>query len=131
MDRRVFLGGLLAAPAVVRAGSLMPLRGEIIASSWLTGLPEDVIALVDVRRKVKHIMKVDVDSLPGLHPQDLFGTMAQAAVNFPLRDAEFRTSVLLLQYMNIQAIRERNVLVGPFELGGTSFRGIPIQVYDS
>lgn len=50
LNRRKFLGGLIAAPAVVKYGSLMPVRGiimpvESVLGNWPYPNPNDAMAL--------------------------------------------------------------------------------------
>jgi hypothetical protein len=86
LGRRGFLLGLgaaIAAPAIVRAASLMPVRGQIIAS---TAWSENFLGLA--KRTAgggwRFIERINVDGLAGNTPPDLFALMANAIIRMPV-----------------------------------------------
>ncbi len=109
-------------------------------------------------RYVVRICNIDVSNavngLPGTSPPDLFALLAKAYVHFPTMtkrqsgitetDAPDETSPginpaiyvnrSVRQWMDIQAIRDKNVLLRPTEYAGqpiTEYRGVPIRVVDA
>jgi hypothetical protein len=114
---------------VVRASSLMPIRGK----SLIFG---DSVVLA--QRTFNRWKTVECIILPGLacdHPPDIFALMAKSLVHNPAAMAApssfaFRTSENVVQHMTIQAIRSMNVLLRPDPVSmppQASFRSVPIE----
>lgn len=145
LSRRGFLAGLgaaMAAPAIVKASALMPLRGEVIASSAWSG---QFLALALKRHgRVRFVERINVDGLTSENPPDLFELMRQAVNNQPgavrnvggfvvrNRDYAFVSDPMTGMYMDVQAIRDSNVAMRPHPLVARAthlrqFRGFPIE----
>lgn len=143
LSRRGFLAGLglaIAAPAIVKASTLMPLRGEVIASSAWSG---QFLALARKHNgRIRFLERINVDGLASENPPDLFALMQQAVNNQPgavrrlggfvvrNRDYAFVSDPVTGMHMDIQATRDSNVLMHPLIAQAThlrQFRGFPIE----
>lgn len=73
MNRRSFLRGLIAAPAIVAAGSLMPIRSIerfLLPTLWGDGVHDDsaaIQALIDGKPYIKNGLVVGSSLLNGGH----------------------------------------------------------------
>lgn len=127
-----------------------PFEGYTSVFYWKNGL-----AVEDWRYNVR-LCNIDTTSagLAGVAPPDLYAAMSKAMVRPPkmtkrtsgitMTDAPqdpvqgsnyaFYCNRTIREYLDIQAIRDKNVLLTPTEYAGqpiVEFRGIPIRVVDS
>lgn len=84
MNRRGFLrglGSLIAAPAIVQASSLMPVRGIIMPTELLTvyGASPAMIALPDLRQLQMMLVERIINPVRVLHDDGTFETLSTAA----------------------------------------------------
>lgn len=137
LDRRSFfmgVGALLAVPAVVRAASLMPMRGTRLVPF------QDYLSLVAKQRDgvVRILDEINVNGLASDTPPDLFALMSRSVMRLPDKptsELKFVASEFVGDMMEVQAMRHVNVLLRPLEplppsalLGQMrSFRGIEIE----
>jgi hypothetical protein len=137
LNRRSFVAGLiaaLAAPAVIPAGSLMPLRGVKLLLP-----PALELRLISESRGIDIACPEEVlAGLDAVTPPDLLRHMSMMACHAPridhayAPDLRFEATDRVSQYMQLQAIRSRNALVEltdptPYRVPIT-FRGIPVEV---
>jgi hypothetical protein len=136
LHRRGFLSGLtaaFAAPVVLPASSLMPLRGVRLL---LPSMPS--LRLVSNARSIEIMAPNGVlDGLDTTNPPDLFKVMYRLMLKVPridrafAPDMRFEATKEVAEYAVIQAIRNFPVLieaVNPTFPGCMMFRGIPIEV---
>lgn len=127
-----------------------PFEGYTSVFMWKTGL-----AVEDWRYNVR-MANIDTTSagLAGTNPPDLFAAMAKAvkrppkmtrrtsgitesdAPNDPVQGSNFAwyANRTVGEYLDIQAIRDKNVLLKPTEYAGepvTEWRGVPVRTVDA
>ena len=127
-----------------------PFEGYTSVFKWKTGLA------VEYWRFNVRMANIDTTTagLQGVTPPDLFAGMAKAVLRLPNTDARingitetdapgdpvhgnnfvFYCNRTVREFLDIQAIRDKNVLIGPSEYAGKSimeFRGVPIKVVDA
>ena len=148
LGRRGFLFGLgavVAAPAIVKAASLMPVRGQVIAS---TAWGNNFVGLA--KRTAdggwRFIDRINTDGLAGAEPPDIFALMARQLMKLPARSEGrfyvppeyfFACNTGTAEAMTLQAIQDRNVLLSPIGpklapmlasmMPTRTFRGIRIE----
>jgi hypothetical protein len=143
--RRSFLTGLaalMAAPAIVKASALMPLRGDLIAS---TGWSPNYFGL-SVRNEAgwRMVSRINIDGLASGEPPDLFALMARTLMSAPgearkgffLKGCKIVCDQETAMHSDLQAMRDRNVLLVKRSVQSLlsrtpherTFRGVPIEV---
>lgn len=144
LPRRRFLAGLgalIAAPAIVRVASIMPVSVKLqrLRSSFLR------LSGVSTQHLGGGTYNVSwMDQPLSVEPDtDLFAEMARALVHAPERyfrqggSLRFEVSADVRRAMDVQAMRDIRVLIQAVSLDQpnpgwlTKYRGVPIEVIDA